>query len=163
MENTVIEGQENVTGNDNQGARTFTQEEVNTIVSDRLKRERANYADYEDLKAKASKYDEEQQKNKSELELMTEENASLKKQLETMTKENEVKSVREKVAAATGVPANLLSAETEEACMEQAKGILAFAKPSGYPTVKDGGEVHKTQKPSAEQQFEEWFNETIGK
>ena len=33
-----------------QEPRTFTQDEVNAIVADRLTRERAKYADYDDLK-----------------------------------------------------------------------------------------------------------------
>ena len=41
-----------------QEPRTFTQDEVNAIVADRLTRERAKYADYDDLKAKAGRVDE---------------------------------------------------------------------------------------------------------
>ena len=48
--------------------------------------------------------------------------------------------MRQKVSAATGVPAELLSGDTEETCTAQANAILKFAKPSGYPAVKDGGE-----------------------
>ena len=38
--------------------RTFSQTEVDAIISDRLKREREKYADYADLKTKAGAYDE---------------------------------------------------------------------------------------------------------
>ena len=44
------------------------------------------------------------------------------------------------MAAATGVPAELLSGDTEESCTAQAQAILKFAQP-GYPSVRDGGEV----------------------
>ena len=37
-----------------QTERTFTQVEMNAIISDRLTRERSKYADYDDLKAKAA-------------------------------------------------------------------------------------------------------------
>ena len=37
--------------------RTFTQEELNAIVGKRLAEEKSKFADYEDLKAKASKFD----------------------------------------------------------------------------------------------------------
>jgi len=50
------------------GARTFTQDELNAIVADRLTRERQKYADYEDLKGKASQLDELQAAQLSELE-----------------------------------------------------------------------------------------------
>lgn len=47
--------------------------------------------------------------------------------------------MRGKVAKATGVPAELLTGDTEEACTAQAQGILKFAQ---YPSVPDGGEAH---------------------
>lgn len=49
--------------------RTFTQEDVDRIVKDRLARVKAEPpADYDDLKAKAAKLDELEQANKTELE-----------------------------------------------------------------------------------------------
>ena len=42
--------------------RTFTQAEMDAIIGDRLKRERAKYADYEDVKAKAQQFDAAQEK-----------------------------------------------------------------------------------------------------
>lgn len=51
------------------GQRTFTQDELNRIVADRLKRAKSTPpADYEDLKAKAAKLDELEAANKSDLE-----------------------------------------------------------------------------------------------
>ena len=38
--------------------KTFTQSEVDTIVKDRLAREREKYQDYEELKAKAARLDD---------------------------------------------------------------------------------------------------------
>lgn len=45
-----------------------SQEEFDRMVSDRLTRERAKFADYDDLKTKASKYAEIEESKKSELE-----------------------------------------------------------------------------------------------
>ena len=47
--------------------KTFTQAELDAVVKDRLKREREKYSDYEDLKAKAAKFDEAEEANKTEL------------------------------------------------------------------------------------------------
>lgn len=44
--------------------KTFTQAEMDSIIEGRLARERQKYADYDDLKEKASKYDEYQAQNK---------------------------------------------------------------------------------------------------
>jgi len=48
--------------------KTFTQAEMDSIIEGRLARERQKYADYDDLKEKAGKYDEYQAQNKTELQ-----------------------------------------------------------------------------------------------
>ena len=52
--------------------RTFTQAEMDAIIGERLSRERAKFADYDDLKAKASKFDATEEASKSELQKATE-------------------------------------------------------------------------------------------
>lgn len=141
--------------------KTFTQDEVNAIVADRLAREKGKYADYDDLKAKAAKYDEFEEANKSELQRATELADQYKAELEGLKKANEVRDIRSKVATETGVPVDLLTADTEEECAAQAKSILAFAKPNTYPQVKDGGEPTRTGKVSTRQQFAEWAAEAF--
>ena len=151
---------------ENEPERTFTQDELNAIVSDRLAQERKKYADYGDLKAKAEKYDADQEAQKTELQKMTEQAEKYRLQVEAMTKQEEIRTTRDKVAAETGVPANLLTAETEEACNEQAKAILAWKKsekPAGYPNVKDNGEVQKISGGKTRDQFADWFNEALSK
>ncbi len=44
-------------GTAEQQEKTFTQAELDSIVKDRLAREKGKYADYEELKAKATKFD----------------------------------------------------------------------------------------------------------
>lgn len=104
-----------------QTERTFTQAEVNAIVTDRLNRERAKYADYDDLKAKAAQLD------------------TTRAQLDELNAAAAQRDMRARVAAATGVPAELLTGDTEEACTAQAQAALKFARPA-YPNVRDGGE-----------------------
>lgn len=104
-----------------QTGRTFTQDEVNAIVTERLNRERAKYADYNDLKAKAEQCD------------------AVQAQLDELNRAAARKEMLARVTAATGCPAELLTEETEEACTAQAKAIMKFAKPDpGYPKVRDG-------------------------
>lgn len=142
--------------------RTFTQSELDDILKARLSKERAKYSDYETLQAKASKFDEMEEASKTELQKATERADALQKQLETMTKENEVRLVREKKAKETGVPAHLLTGETEEECDAQALAILAFkneAQSTSYPTIKDGGEVSNI--PTAPKSNGELFGEFL--
>lgn len=136
--------------------KTFTQDEVNGIVSERLKRVEAKYEDYDQLKEKAAKLDKIEEENKTELERATERAAELQGELDTLKKANELKAIKEKVANETGVPVNLITGNTEDECMEIAKAISEYAKPSGYPNVRDGGEVHQVTKRTTRDQFAEW-------
>lgn len=144
-----------------QTGRTFTQAEMNAIITDRLSRERSKYADYDALKAKADQFDAAQEAGKTELQKANEKAAKLQAQVDSLTRANTLREVRSKVAAETGVPADLLLGDTEEACRAQAEAILRFAKPGGYPAVKDGGDPHKNPTGSTSQQFADWFEQTM--
>lgn len=150
QENSVVEA-----------PKTFTQEEVNAIIGERLVREREKYADYDALKEKAGKFDQIEEANKTELQKANEKAATLQSELDSIKKANEVRDIREKVATEVGIPSNLLSGTTEEDCLAQAKALMEFkngGSSSGYPSVKDGGEVHSVGKRSTREQFAEWAN-----
>lgn len=140
--------------------KTFTQEEVNGIVNDRLARERKKYEgiDLEALKSKAAKFDEMEEANKTELEKANDRANALQAELDNIRKANEVNAMREQVAKEIGIPANLLTGNSEEECKEQAEAIKAFANPSGYPAVRDGGEPQTMSKKSARDEFAAWAN-----
>lgn len=162
MADTATVEQVNSTGTVETQVRTFTQDEVNAIVKGRLEKESAKYADYEELQKKASELDEIKEANKSELQKATEKAEDLEKQLEEMRKEKELRDIREKVSTETGVPADLLTCYSEEECLAQANKLLAFKNErTGYPVIKDGGEVIGTQKKSVESQFADWFNASL--
>lgn len=145
-----------------QPERTFTQTEMDAIIRDRLSRERSKYADYDDIKAKAQKFDEAEEASKSELQKVTERANALQAQLDTLTKANAIRSIRDKVAAETGVPSDLLSGDTEEACKAQAEKLIAFKGTSpGYPSTRDAGEVSKVGGAATRDQFASWLNERI--
>lgn len=139
--------------------RTFTQAELNAIVTDRLSREREQYADYAALKEKAEKYDAAQEADKTDLQKATEKVAALQAQVDAYTKADKLRSVREKVSQETGVPANLLYGEDEDSCKAQAQAILDYAKPvSGGTVIRDGGEPQIKPTGSTRDQFADWFN-----
>lgn len=146
------------TVNQEPATKTFTQEEVNAIVADRLDRERKKYEGFDEIKAKAEKLDEIEEANKSELQKATERAAQLEAELNGLKQAESVRTIREKVAKETGVPASLLTFETEDECKAQAQQILSFSKPAGYPSIKDGGEAqHAPASAKPEEQFKEWF------
>ena len=160
MEKETV-NQENATNVTEQAEKTFTQAELDQIIADRLKRERDKYPDYDSLKEKAARLDQIEEDAKSELQKAQEKAEKLQAELSAMKHQEEVRSIRDRVAQTTGVPASLLTGDTEEACTEQAAGILSFKSSTGYPVVKDGGEIQKTVEGSTRQQFAEWASEAL--
>lgn len=139
--------------------KTLTQAEVNKIVQERVAKEKAKYEGFAELKEKAAKFDALEEQSKTELQKAQEKAEKLQKELNEIKTEKALSEMRNKVATDTGVPTELLTGESEEACVAQAQAILSFASTKGYPSVRDGGETVNVGKPSVSQQFANWFNE----
>ena len=135
--------------------KTFTQSEMNAIIADRISEVKAKYGDYDDLKAKAEKFDAAEEASKSELQKVTESRDALQAELDKVKAD----AMRSRIAATKGVPVDLITGSTEEECTAQADAALAFAKKPDYPTLKDGGEVTPTTKKSAQDAFTEWMEQ----
>ena len=168
MAETVNQESEN---NQEQGGaaadeKRFTQAEVNATIQERLGREKKKYADYDELKEKAKKYDEAQEAGKTELQKAQDDAKKYKDQYEKLKAANEVAEIRAKVSMEMGVPANLLTASTEAACKEQAQAILNFANPNqggaGYPYIRDAGESRPAGSRTTQQIFAEFMKKNFG-
>ena len=138
-------------------AQMFTQEEVNKMMETRVYKERQRFADYEELKEKAQKFDEMNGSYNEELLKERQRADELQSQLDALNEQNAIRSTKEKVSSETGVPANLLTGNDEDTCRAQAEAIKAYAGAHAYPTVKDGGEASKAQASSTADQFADWF------
>lgn len=156
---TVGETQDNATASvekkQETESRTFTQQEVDEIVTKRLNKERSKYADYSELKTQLSDYEQAKEKAGKVDELQA--------QINQLNEANKIREMREKVSSETKVPLNLLNGKTEKECQEQAKNILAFARGNAYPNIKDGGEIANAHSRGTKEQFTEWFKEQIKK
>lgn len=159
--NDTVNAQGNATTNEATEDKTFTQAELDKIVGERLSRERAKYEGFDKLKEKAAKYDEMEEANKTELQKMSEKAQALEAEVASMKKAAEIRELRDKVAKETGVPASLLTGDTEEVCKAQADAIKEFASPKSYPTVKDGGEVNNLTKRTSKEAFKEFVSEVL--
>ena len=142
-----------------QGApeKTFTQADVDRIVTKRL----SDFADYDELKAKAEKFDAAEEANKSELEKALEKANKLQTELDDLKTRNQIRQVRDEVAQTTGVPASLLTGNTVEECEAQAKAIADYkaqSAPATYPSVRDGGDPQLNTKKTTRDQFADWLN-----
>jgi hypothetical protein len=124
-------------GQQNTGQDSFSQEQVDAIVRDRLAREREKYKDYNDLKSKAAEYDKQQEASKTELQKAREQAEALRKELSGLKEQEKIRGIRTKVSGETGVPSELLTGDSEEDCRTQAEAILKFAKGSKYPGIKE--------------------------
>lgn len=140
--------------------KTFTQDDVNRIVAKRVEK----YSDYAELKEKASKYDEQVEAGKSDLQKATEKAEHLQAELNAIKREAELRNMRDEVARAAGVPAELLTGTSQDVCEDQAQALLTWAQqriPNGYPRIPDGGDPIGTAKKSTRELFAEWFNENV--
>lgn len=122
-----------------------SQEELDRRIGERLKRERdkvaGQFSDYEDLKAKAAKFDDIEQAQKSELERAKERADKAEAEIERMRESARQSALVSKVAEEAGVPASLLKGGTEEELRASADAIAAFAKAQqpAYPSDKGAG------------------------
>lgn len=112
-----------------------TQEQFDAAVKSRLNRERekvrAEFADYEDVKARAERADELQR----QLDAAAAEKAERERS-------EEVARIRAKVSEETGVPAELIVGDDEESMAAFAKGVSDFARPSA-PVLGSSGSFAK--------------------
>lgn len=160
-EETTVHKQDD-TSDEKGKTRTFTQEELDNIVRNRVLDVKNKYADYEDLKKKASEYDKQQEANKSDMQKAIDRANALQAKLDALNAEKKVAEVRKKVADESKVPIELLTGNDEESCKAQADVIKTYLKTAAsYPDVKDSGEVNHTGKKSTKELFADWFNQAV--
>lgn len=88
--------------------------------------------------------------------------AELQAELNDLKRAATVRALRDKVAKDTGVPAELLTGDTEDDCKTQAEAIQAYAQAQpGYPALKDGGEVGKAASTATRDKFAEWAKDAL--
>lgn len=137
-----------------EGGKTFTQDQLDKIIEERLARERQKYADYDDIKTQVAALTAEKKKledeGKSDSEKVSEQLAALQKQLEEEKQartKSEAESLRLRVATAKGlseVQARRLQGSTQEELEEDADALVeAFggkkddSKPNGSGRPKE--------------------------
>lgn len=124
-----------------------SQEQLDGILKGRLARERekvaSKYADYDDLKAKAAKFDEAEAAQTSDLEKARKEVEELKAAAAKRDEADRVRDLRNKVSKATGVPADLISGTDEESMTAFAEAVAKFAKKPSAPKLAEAGRSAK--------------------
>lgn len=114
------------TGGDGEGntyTAPATQADFDRIITERVSRERNKFGDYDDLKAKADKYDTAEREQLSELERATGQVTDLQAKVTAFESEKESAKLRAEVAEATKVPASALRGSTREELEAHAKTL----------------------------------------
>lgn len=108
--------------------KSFTQEDVDRIVAERLAREQRKHADYEDLKAKAQRLDELESANASDLE------KAVKAARDEVTKELTERFLRERLLDKVEVAAAGKFADPEDARLRLGNRLEDFTKDNEVDT-----------------------------
>ena len=101
-----------------------SQDDLNKVISERIKRVEAKFGDYKDVKAKAAKPDEIEQANQTEAERTAKRISDLESELNNQRRD----SLRLKIASANGITDAddidlLLTGTEEETLTRQAKRL----------------------------------------
>ncbi len=148
------------TGTD--GAEEFqapaTKEELDKLIAAEL----AKFADYDELKDKAAKFDEAEQASKTELQRAQEAAQAAEKRAQ----EAEARAFRAEVAEAKGVPASVLRGTTKEELEAHADEVLAALKeaaasaalPKAPPPSANGAPINKPAGDSGD-----WLRDSLSK
>lgn len=100
-----------------------TQDGLDHIIKSRLERERSKFADYEDLKTKAVKFDELQEANKTELQKLTERAEKAEQSAKAYQQQAQLTAWKEEISKETGVPAVVLAGTTKEELQAHAQAL----------------------------------------
>jgi len=119
--------------------RTFTQEEVDQIVGERLGKERSKYSDYKVLKEKAARLDELEEASKTELQKAQDAAAAAQAELERYKTRAERAEIAQRVAQDKGVPMSLITGSTKEEMEASAAALLEWKRPPAAPKVTNPG------------------------
>ena len=114
-----------------------SQEQLDNVIKSRLSRERAKYADYDELKSKAARLDELEQANKTELEKANERANELQRQVDAYHAKEQREQWAREASQATGVDASLIRGDSAEEMLAHAQAIKS-SRPA-YPAINDSG------------------------
>lgn len=122
-----------------------SQEEFDKAIQARIARERAKFADYEQVKSDAAELAKIRESQKTAEQKQAEELAKAQATIAELT----TARVRAEVAAAKGVPAALLTGSTQEELEAAADALIAFKGDQAKgPIIPDQGKTPGSLRPN---------------
>ena len=168
MPNAEIENTDQVQTPDNtEGTESLptSQEELDAIISRRLKKERIKNAEqlseYESLKQKAEEYDKMTEAAKTDLEKAIERAEKAEAKAQEYEKAQERARLVQEIANETGVPADLLRGDTHEELEAHANQLKPLIKKGTAPVVFGDGQTAKPIGGKTRDQFAEFVNQNF--
>ena len=139
-----------------------SQEDLDKIIQKRVAREQKKYADYEELAAKAARFDESVEASKPELQKATER----AEQAEAELAAHKLEVERYQIIAEAGLPADLhalVTGSTAEEIRMQAEKLAALTAPSAnlHHVVSTDGKIPDRKPKTPGRLFEEAFKDRI--
>lgn len=140
------------TGGGNDGGQQFqaitSQEALDRIIGERVARERGKYADYDDLKAKAAKFDEAEAANQTELQKITARAEAAEQKVAKHEAEKQVATWAAEITKGSTIPAAALRGSTKEELTEHFEVLKSIApapqQKRGTPPGKAAGDDGKS-------------------
>ena len=124
--------------------KTFTQEEVDKLMGDLRKKERARYASYDEYKAAAAERAKLTEKDKTELLKATERAEAAEARLAEREAAEAIALAAREVSKATGVPEEALRGSTREEIEAHAEVLKPFFAKGAAPVVQTGSPSTET-------------------
>jgi hypothetical protein len=132
-----------------QELKTFTQEQVNALIATEKRKFGDKYADYDDIKAKATQFDELEQSSKTELQKAIDRATAAETKAAALEAKEQVAGWAKDIVKDSLVPASALRGNTREELEAHFKDLEALipkpqqqkrtAVPAGKPTGTEGG------------------------
>jgi len=141
-------------GGQNQFQAITSQADLDRIIGERVARERGKYADYDDLKAKATKFDEVTEANKTELQKERERADAAERKAAGYEAEKQVATWAAEIVKGSTIPANALRGSTKEELAEHFEVLKSIApapqQKRGTPPGKRAADGDKPGSRAAE-------------
>lgn len=131
-----------------------SQRQLDRILGGRLAAERSKFSDYEDLKAKAAKFDEAEEAAKSDLEKAIARAEEAEKKAQSLEAAQQVSAWRAQVSKDSGIPADVLRGSTLEELEAHAESLKSImAPPEGQSPVPTIGSTPEPRNVTLDEQI----------
>lgn len=132
-----------------------TQADLDRIIGESLSRERSKFADYEDIKAKAAKFDEVENANKSDLQRLEERAAAAEAKVARFEAAEQRAQWAAEIVKDSAVPASALRGETREELEAHFAELQPLIGQAQVPDLR--ASAGQRVVPAAEASVDDWL------